>query len=44
MGVCKDEAGVLLAIKLQLVFDGAVNKPDEADVPAEKKDQEPLSL
>lgn len=34
----------LLVIKLQLVLDGAVNKPDEADVPAKKKHQEPLSL
>lgn len=35
---------VLLAIKLQLVFDGAVNNPDEVYVPAEKKYQESLSL
>lgn len=36
--------GLVLAVKLQLVFDGAVNDPDEVDVPAEQKDQEPLSL
>ncbi len=35
---------VLLAVKLQLVFDGAVNDPDEVDVPAEKKHQESLPL
>lgn len=44
MGVHEDEAGVILAIKLQLVFDGAMKNPDEVDVPAEKKDQEALSL
>lgn len=44
MGVDEDQAGVILVIKLQLVFDGAVKNPDEVDVPAEKKDQEPLSL
>lgn len=36
--------GFLLAIKLQLVFDGAMNNPDEANVPAEKKHQESLTL
>lgn len=36
--------GFLLAVKLQLVFDCAVNNPDEVDVPAEKKHQESLSL
>lgn len=35
---------VLLAIKLQLVFDGAMDNPDEVDVPAEKKHQESFSL
>lgn len=40
----EDKNGLLLAIKPQLVFDGAVNNPDEVDVPAEKKYQESLSL
>ena len=35
---------VLLAIKLQLVFDGAMDNPDEVDIPAEKKHQESFSL
>lgn len=39
-----NKASILLAIKLQLVFDGSMNNPDEADVPAEKKYQESLSL
>lgn len=39
-----DKVSALLAIKLQLVFDGAMNNPDEVDVPAEKKYQESLSL
>lgn len=42
--VHESEAGVILAIKLQLVFDDAMNDPDEVDVPAEQEDQEPLSL
>lgn len=37
-------AGVLLAIKRQLLFNGAVNNTDEVDVPAEEKHQESLSL
>lgn len=40
----QNKESVLLAIKLQLVFNGAVNNPDEVDVPAEKKHQESLSL
>lgn len=36
--------GVILVIKLQLVFDGAMKNPDEVDIPAEEEDQEPLSL
>lgn len=40
----RNKMSVLLAIKLQLVFDGAVNYPDEIDIPAEKKHQESLSL
>lgn len=42
--VKESKAGFLLAIKLQLVFDGAMNNPDEVDIPAEKKHQESLPL
>lgn len=40
----EDNVSILLAIKLQLVFDGAMNNLDEVDIPAEKKYQESLSL
>lgn len=42
--VKQNKVSVLLAVKLQLVFDGAVNDPDEVDVPAEKEHQESLPL
>ena len=42
--VIENKARLLLAIKLQLVFDGAMNSPNEIDVPAEKKHQESLPL
>lgn len=40
----ENKVSVLLAIKLQLVFDGAMNNPDEADIPTEKKHQESFPL
>lgn len=40
----ENKVSVLLAIKLQLVFDGAMDNPDEVDVPTEKKHQESFSL
>lgn len=40
----EDQAFVLLVTKLQLVFKGAMNSPDEVQTPAEKKHQESLSL
>lgn len=42
--VTETQVSFILVVKLQLIFDCAVNNPDKIDIPAEKKHQESLPL